>query len=88
MSTPKTSDRTVHAAALDDHVETYLSDTALNWRGTSPLIVRDAVEHGWYGATADIAERLEAIEDDGGGPYDLLKAYRALADELKREVGA
>lgn len=77
--------KTIHAAALDDAVATYLAEG--KW-DISTLVIRDAIEHGWHGATADIAERLEVIESIGGGPYDLLKAYRAMTEELKREVGA
>lgn len=91
--------QTAHAAALDDAIDTYLRDGqgAVDKRLTSALILRDAIEHGWYGATADIAERLESVMERAADDAEhvptlhraiLARLVRELTEELKREVGA
>lgn len=88
MTTTEDHPRTVitpeRRAALEDHVAHFLADNPGS-RYYPALAIRDAIEHGWQGATADIAERLEEIVR-GDGPT--LEGLARLIDSLKREVGA
>lgn len=81
-------------AALDDHIETYLRDNAVPVRFGAAIVARDAIEHGWYGATAEIAEALNAIVEEARAevarrmPYPILKKLDELTEALKRSIGA
>ena len=94
---PRTVTSPERRAALDEHVGHYLADWPGPLRSVDALSLRDAIEHGWHGATADIAERLEAIIDEAARAHDtsgrlsravLARLVRELAEQLKAEVGA
>ena len=93
---PRTVTSPERRAALDEHIITFLVDNPAS-RYNSSIATRDAIEHGWHGATADIAERLEAIIDEAARAHDtsgrlsravLARLVRELAEQLKAEVGA
>ena len=75
-------------SALEAHIADYLADA----KPANTLATIDAIEHGWYGATAEAAEKVEAIR----AGYltgeltlrGLFVAIEKLAEELKSEVGA
>jgi hypothetical protein len=88
---PRTIETPERRAALEEHIATYLADFH---PGAPTLVIRDAVEHGWHGATADIAEQLDAIVAEARAevakrmPYPILVKLDELTDALKKSVGA
>jgi hypothetical protein len=98
-ASPRTIETPERRAALNDHVEAYLNDypslVDRNARGSiNGIAIRDAIEHGWHGATADIAEQLDAIVAEARAevakrmPYPILVKLDELTDALKKSVGA
>lgn len=88
MPNPESATKTPHAIALVDHVETYLADdSSIALYGLTGT-VRAAIEHGWHGATADIAERMQSIVDANIDSGLAFVGFADLLEELKREVGA
>jgi hypothetical protein len=99
LPAPRTIETPTRRAALEEHIAEYIAEVPgrayLDAVGIpNGLVIRDAIEHGWHGATADIAERLDAIVAEARAevakrmPYPILKKLDELTDALKKSVGA
>lgn len=90
MSTETTTPPTM-LQHREEHVALFIAE----WPpGSAALVMRDAIEHGWGGASAEVAERLRALVDEAREtiarrhPFPILARLEALVAELEDGIGA